>query len=87
MTFDRWWPTYEKKFHRKYGFEDGDQEKHARAAWDAAVRAERERCAKLCEEVVTHPAGHGGHWEGYGPVKAPRDGRACAAAIRALPDE
>ena len=47
------------------------------------VAAEREACAALCEELVTHPAGHGGQWEGYGPVKTQRDGKACAAAIRA----
>ena len=47
-----------------------------------AAEEEREACAALCEEVVTHPAGYGGQWEGYGPVKTQRDGKACAAAIR-----
>lgn len=50
--------------------------------WEAATLIEREKCAQLCEEVVTHPAGHGGQWEGYGAVKTQRDGTACAAAIR-----
>lgn len=44
---------------------------------------EREACAKLCEEIVTHPPGHGGQWEGYGEVKTTRSGNECAAAIRA----
>ncbi len=48
-----------------------------------AQAAEREACAKLCEEIVTYPPGHGGQWEGYGEVKCTRDGKACAAAIRA----
>jgi hypothetical protein len=54
----------------------------AEAAWAAATTGEREACASLCEEVVEHPAGYGGQWEGYGPVKKPREGNACAAAIR-----
>lgn len=44
--------------------------------------AERDACAALCEEVVTHPAGYGGSWEGYGPVKTQRGGKECAVAIR-----
>lgn len=43
---------------------------------------EREACAALCEEIITYPAGHGGQWEGYGPVKAARSGQECAAVIR-----
>ena len=46
------------------------------------IATERAACAALCEEVVTHPAGYGGQWEGYGPVKTQRDGKECAAAIR-----
>lgn len=49
---------------------------------ELVAAAEREECAVMCEEVVTHPAGYGGQWEGYGPVKTQRDGKACAAAIR-----
>lgn len=49
---------------------------------ELVAAAGREECASLCEEVVTHPAGYGGQWEGYGPVKTQRDGKACAAAIR-----
>ena len=49
------------------------------------VMAEREACAKLCEELVPFPAGHGGRWEGYGPSKGTRDGKELAALIRARP--
>ena len=55
-------------------------------AEQVAVRAtlvEREECAKLCEVKLEYPAGHGGQWEGYGPVKKTRSGEECAAAIRA----
>lgn len=48
------------------------------------LRAEREKCAQLCEQVIEHPAGYKGQWEGYGPVKTQRDGLECAAAIRAI---
>ena len=47
------------------------------------IKEEREACALLCEEVVIHPPGYGGQWEAYGPVKTQRDGKECAAAIRA----
>lgn len=50
-----------------------------------AVAQERERCAKVCEEVVTFPPGHNGQWEGYGPQRVTRNGEGCAAAIRAEP--
>lgn len=52
-------------------------------AWALGAADEKERCARLCEEIVTYPAGHGGQWEGYGPVNKTRDGKACAAEIRA----
>ena len=48
-----------------------------------AFAAGMERAAEICGEVIEHPAGHNGQWEGYGPVIAQRDGKACAAAIRA----
>lgn len=51
--------------------------------WNEAQKAEREECAKVCEETITYPAGHGGQWEGYGPVTTTRGGKECAAAIRA----
>lgn len=48
----------------------------------SGIAAENEACAHLCEEVVTYPSGHGGQWEGYGPVKTTRNGKECAAEIR-----
>lgn len=48
---------------------------------------QREEDVKICEEVVTFPAGHGGQWEGYGPIKTQRGGLDCAAAIRAQSPE
>lgn len=50
-----------------------------------AVVAEREACAKLCEEKIMRPAGHGGRWEGYGPFADYRNGKELAALIRARP--
>jgi len=53
-----------------------------RDALRSGIAAENEACAQLCEEEVTYPAGHGGQWEGYGPVKTTRSGKECATAIR-----
>lgn len=50
-----------------------------------AVLAEREACAKLCEEKIMRPAGHGGRWEGYGPFADYRSGKELAEIIRARP--
>lgn len=49
---------------------------------EQAKAEEREACAKVCEEIVTFPAGHGGQFEGYGSVKVARSGIGCAMAIR-----
>lgn len=57
-------------------------EYHVRQQYADAVAVEREACAKLCEEIVTYPAGHRGQWEGYGPVRGTRSGEECAEAIR-----
>lgn len=51
---------------------------------DTMIEQVIEACAKVCEEIVTHPAGYHGQWEGYGSVKAVRDGNACAVAIRSI---
>ena len=45
--------------------------------WEDGMR----EAAAICREVVTFPPGHRGQWEGYGEVKATRDGNGCAAAI------
>ena len=44
MTFDEWWDgNYDR---------DLSECGYAQAAWDASITAERERCAKLCEQIV-----------------------------------
>lgn len=50
-------------------------------AWQAAWNARGKVDASICLEVKEYPAGHGGMWEGYGPVKATRSGKECAEAI------
>ena len=45
--------------------------------------AEREACAKVCEELLERPSGYQGRWEGYGKFKTQMTGQECAAAIRA----
>ena len=45
MTFDEWWLSEEREpnsFARKV----------SKVAWDAAVDAERARCAKIAEQVI-----------------------------------
>ena len=46
------------------------------------VEAEREACAKVCEELLERPSGYQGTWEGYGKFKTQMTGQECAAAIR-----
>ena len=48
-----------------------------------AILAEREACAKVCEELLERPSGYQGTWEGYGKFKTQMTGQECAAAIRA----
>lgn len=46
MTFEEWWREYiGRRGWTEYGKE------LARAAWDAVTAAERERCARVAEEV------------------------------------
>jgi hypothetical protein len=45
--------------------------------------AERESCAKVCEEQLERPSGYQGTWEGYGKFKTQMTGQECADAIRA----
>lgn len=46
------------------------------------IKKVAEECAKVCEEIVEYPAGHGGQWEGYGAVRKTREGEDSAAVIR-----
>lgn len=69
MTFDEW--------HKKQLGGDPDNCPHEaweRKAWEAATKAEREACAKVCES-------HQGIKIPNGP-RLPPDGSACARAIR-----
>lgn len=45
MTFDEWWQQ------EPVSDFSGVQASHVEAAWNAAVLAEREACAKVCEEL------------------------------------
>ena len=45
--------------------------------------AEREACAKVCEQLLERPSGYNGTWEGYGKFKTQMTGQECATAIRA----
>lgn len=47
MTFEEW----QRAHYIKLGFISSIDE--LRMAWDAAVAAERDRCAKLCESVAS----------------------------------
>ena len=57
--------------------------KVACVAMREAIAAEREACAKVCEELLERPSGYQGTWEGYGKFKTQMTGQECAAAIRA----
>jgi len=70
------------------GYLDGQGDSYTADQLRTAVAAARvkalEDAAVVCAEVVTYPPGHGGQYEGYGPVKTTRSGNECADAIRAL---
>jgi hypothetical protein len=63
MTFDQWW----KHIFGDKKIPDWIHETVVRNAYDAAVKAEREACAKVCEE-----------WGAWNNIA-----QDCAAAIRA----
>lgn len=46
MDFDKWWAQQPK---------DPTKPITPRMAWDAATKAEREACAKLCDELPAPP--------------------------------
>jgi hypothetical protein len=72
-TFDQWWEQHGAKYSADACHMS---EFHmASTVWAAAVTAERERCAKLCEEQVQNAT----DWDSsYWDQAAVR----CAAAIR-----
>lgn len=47
MNFNQWWATLTDKEQKLLG------QHNARFVWDAAATAEREACAKVCEENAT----------------------------------
>jgi hypothetical protein len=49
MTFEEWWASEERD-------RDWYLPLIAEAAWNAATAAERERCAKVCEQQLDEPA-------------------------------
>lgn len=77
MEFKKWWLSQPLDI-RKMGPSMAAVEASWRAAWEAATAAERERCAKVCEEQF---------WDDpvFTQEKVAHDGtiRHCAAAIRA----
>ena len=73
MTFEEWWVkgnwlgTYEERL-------------RAKAAWQAATEAEREACAKVCEDITTSGDWADSHEEIVSWGVGTSD---CADAIRA----
>jgi hypothetical protein len=45
--------------------------------------AERESCAKICEQLLERPCGYLGEWEGYATFATEMTAQECAIAIRA----
>ena len=68
MTFDEW--IAENEPNPPTGFECIGVER-MRQVWDASAKAEREACAKVCDELATQR----GYCDGPGP-------KACARHIR-----
>jgi len=75
MTFDEWWTAICEELWRMDGRESAD---FARAAWNAATKAERERCAELCDALPANDPK--GAWFNDDMSAGARE---CAAAIRA----
>jgi hypothetical protein len=79
MTFEEWWETEGRKW------EPSGQSNVAWMAWEAATTAERERCAKVCEDVSDEFQLNEG--KKYAELKTDAESGAlhCAARIRATP--
>ena len=77
IMFSRWYDSLEGTKSQGFAY------KAWCAGWEAAVLAEREACAKLCESMGVHPAlnVYNGGPEWYQRQKE------CAAAIRARGDK
>ena len=80
MDFQKWWSQHG---HGMWRDEKALASQVSRAAWDAATNAERERCAKLCEEIEAKARAHDTFSRSdieFGKAAA---AEACAEAIRA----
>ena len=51
MTFEEWWGSHGPRF------QASGMKWNMRDAWDAAVKSEREACAKVCDSLPTNPNG------------------------------
>lgn len=69
MDFQKWWA---QQGHGLWRDDKAITPQVARAAWAAATEAERERCAKLCEEIAREKT----------PLAAALGADDCATAIR-----
>jgi hypothetical protein len=54
MTFNQWWSSLKWSFIMRILVEPLAK-LFSEIAWNAAVRAEREACAKLCDELQDYP--------------------------------
>lgn len=68
MTFEEWWMSQPLDIRKM-----GPSMAAVEAAWNAGIKAEREACAKACEDVDLHSGDH---------LKNSDPRVTCAAAIR-----
>lgn len=75
MTFDEWMVTHRPGYKPS---DDSVQDRVLRSCWEAATAAEREACAKVCEQYADDHSGTSNdrHGEEFAAFN-------CAAAIRA----
>ena len=55
MTFNQWWGSLKWSYAARI-FMEPLAKLFSEIAWNAAVRAEREACAKVCETFYNHEA-------------------------------
>ena len=80
MTFDEWWDAICEEVWR---MDDRETADFVRAAWEAATQAERERCAKLCDEIEAKAVAHDKFSRSDSEFGKAAAADACAEAIRA----
>ena len=69
MDFQEWWAQHG---HGLWRDEKALASQVAMAAWDSATKAERDRCAQICEEIARERT----------PLSAALGADDCATAIR-----